>query len=135
LNQGPHPPFDPNAAVVRFAAVLKEYGLSSVEGDRYAGETFRAAFQKEGVSYRVSRWASASESYEAIEPLLNAHRIVLLDAPTLESQFLGLVWRGGKITRRSGRCLRVEKLRPRSTRTSPGFPLSAMKRIRDSEPV
>jgi hypothetical protein len=35
--------------------------------------------------------------YEEIEPLLNGGGIVLLDHANLESQFFGLVWRGGKI--------------------------------------
>jgi hypothetical protein len=30
LNQGPPPPFDPRAAVARFAGVLQEYGCSQV---------------------------------------------------------------------------------------------------------
>jgi hypothetical protein len=40
--------------------------------------------------------------YEALEPRLNSHRVVLLDVPMLEQQLLGLVWRGGKITHQSG---------------------------------
>jgi hypothetical protein len=42
VDQGQRPPFDPRKAVERFANVLKEYGLRSVVGDQYAGETFRA---------------------------------------------------------------------------------------------
>ena len=95
VDQGQRPPFDPRKAVERFANVLKEYGLRSVVGDKYAGETFRADFQGKGISYRVSEFTK-SEIYEEIEPLLNGGRIVLLDHPNLESQFLGLVWRGGQ---------------------------------------
>ena len=36
--------------------VLKEYGLRSVVGDKYAGETFRADFQGKGIAYRVSEF-------------------------------------------------------------------------------
>src|SRR5262249_4023867 len=68
----------------------------SVTGDQYAGETFKADFQGKGISYRVSE-LTKSELYEEIEPLLNGGRIVLLDHGNLESQLLGLVWRGGKI--------------------------------------
>ena len=45
---------------------------------------------------------NASELYEALEPRLNSHRVVLLDVPTLEQQLLGLVWKGGKINHLNG---------------------------------
>jgi hypothetical protein len=41
MNQGPPPPFDPRAAVVRFAAALMDCGVTRVVGDAYTGETFR----------------------------------------------------------------------------------------------
>lgn len=100
-DQGQRPPFDPRKAVERFAAILKEYRISAVTGDRYAGETFRADFQSQGISYRLSA-LSKSEIYEAIEPKLNSAEVVLLDIATLESQLLGLVWRGSKIDHPSG---------------------------------
>ncbi len=101
LNQGPAPPFDPNKAVERFVAALKEYRCASVTGDRYAGETFRRQFEERGITYRLTEM-TASQLYEALEPALNGHRVVLLDAPDLEQQLLGLVWRGGKIDHQAG---------------------------------
>ena len=101
VDQGQRPPFDPRKAVERFVAALKEYGLRSVVGDKYAGETFRQDFQGKGISYQVSE-LTKSEIYEEIEPLLNGGRIVLLDHPNLESQFLGLVWRANKIDHPNG---------------------------------
>jgi hypothetical protein len=100
-NQGPPPPFDPRKAVERFSAILKEYQLSSVTGDRYAGETFRADFQGHGIAYRVGE-LTKSQLYEAMEPKLNGSQAVFLDEPKLESQLLGLVWRGGKIDHPNG---------------------------------
>ena len=100
LTQGQAPPFDPRRAVARFVSVLREFGLHAVSGDKYAGETFVSDFQRESISYRVVD-RSASELYEALEPVLNAHRVILLDEPMLEQQLLGLVWRGGKITHQS----------------------------------
>lgn len=101
VDQGPRPPFDPTAAVTRFVGVLREYRCSSVTGDRYAGETFRTQFEQAGISYRLSD-KTRSELYEALEPLLNARAVVLLDAAVLEQQLLGLVWRGGKIDHQAG---------------------------------
>jgi hypothetical protein len=101
VDQGARPPFDPGAAVTRFVAVLKEYGCASVTGDRYAGETFRSMFENAGIRYSVSA-ETKSELYEALEPILNGGRAVLLDEAQLEQQLLGLVWRGGKIDHPAG---------------------------------
>ena len=97
LNQGPPPPFDPRVAVERFVNVLREYRVASVTGDRYAGETFRKDFERHGIAYRVSE-QTTSQNYEALEPRLNGHAVILPDVPVLEQQLLGLVWRAGKIT-------------------------------------
>jgi len=96
VDQGQAPPFDPRKAVARFAAVLRAYGVRHVIGDKYAGETFVTDFGRHGIGYLVAG-LTASQCYEALEPCLNAREVVLLDVPELESQLLGLVWRGGKI--------------------------------------
>lgn len=96
IDQGQRPPFDPNKAVERFARTLRDYRIARVTGDRYAGETFRAQFAERGIGYTVAT-EPKSALYEALEPVLNAGGVVLLDVATLEQQLLGLVWRGGKI--------------------------------------
>jgi hypothetical protein len=101
VNQGPPPPFDPRVAVARFADVLREYQISRVHGDAYGGQTFRQDFERVGIAYAMLT-RTASQSYEAFEPLLNGHQVVLPDVPLLEQQLLGLVWRGGKITHPGG---------------------------------
>lgn len=101
MNQGPPPPFDPRAAVARFAGVLAEYGIRRVTGDRYAGLTFVADFERHGIAYTPSP-KTKSQLYEALEPRLNAREVRLLDAPILEQQLLGLVWRGSKIDHQPG---------------------------------
>ena len=100
-SQGQRAPFDPRQAVGRFAGVCKQYGITRVYGDKYAGETFISDFAGYGLTYEVSL-SSASQLYEAFEPVLNGHRAVLLDLPILEQQLLGLVWRGGKIDHPGG---------------------------------
>lgn len=101
MNQGPPCPFDPRAAVERFAATLKTYSVARVVGDNYAGQTFKVDFERLGITYQVSE-STASELYEGMEPLLNGRRVVLLDVPTLEQELLGLIWRGAKITHPNG---------------------------------
>ena len=101
MDQGQRPPFDPRKAVTRFATVLKEYRCGSVVGDNYAGETFKQDFLSENISYRSSD-LSKSEIYEAVEPLLNGGRVIFLDHANLESQLLGLIWKGSKMDHPSG---------------------------------
>lgn len=101
LNQGPPPPFDPIKAVERFVGVLKEYGLASVTGDKYAGETFKVAFEERGIVYRISEYTK-SQLYESFEPALNSQQVILPNVPELEQQLLGLIWRGGKIDHPAG---------------------------------
>ena len=95
------PPFNPRDAVRKFAGILKEYGISAVTGDRYAGETFVQDFFEHGVSYRLSV-LTKSQLYEAFEPRINAGEIELLDVSRLIEQLLGLVARGTKIDHLAG---------------------------------
>jgi hypothetical protein len=101
MNQGAPPPFDPRLAVGRFAEVLERYGIRSVVGDAYGGQTFREDFRRFGIEYLVAE-KTTSQLYEALEPLLNAREVRLLDVPILEQQLLGLLWRGSKIDHPSG---------------------------------
>lgn len=101
VDQGAPIPFDPNKAVTRFVGVLKEFGLSSLTMDAYAGLTFKSQFESADFTSHVSE-RSKGEIYDAFEPLLNASGVELLDVPLLEQQLLGLVWRGSKIDHPSG---------------------------------
>jgi hypothetical protein len=101
VNQGPPPPFDPRRAVEKFVTVLREYRVYTVVGDAYAGETFRADFERHGIGYERAG-VNKTKLYEALEPILNGHGAVLLDSPLVEQQLLGLVWRGGRIDHQPG---------------------------------
>lgn len=100
-NQGSRPPFDPRHAVGKFAGLLKQYNVGHIALDRYAGQVFPADFAGYGIPSEPAL-LSASDLYAAFEPALNGHRAVLLDHPVLESQLLGLIWRGNKIVHPSG---------------------------------
>jgi hypothetical protein len=45
------PPFSPEAVVAEFAALLRSYRITSVQGDRYAGEWPRERFRHHGIAY------------------------------------------------------------------------------------
>jgi hypothetical protein len=92
------PPFSPEAVVVEFAQTLQSYRITTVEGDRYAGEWAREPFRKQGISYRPCE-KPKSELYRDFLPLLNSRRVELLDSPRLVAQLCGLERR----TARGGR--------------------------------
>lgn len=92
------PPFSPEAVVADYAEVIKSYGLSSVTGDRYAGEWPREQFRKQGIRYDLAD-KTRSDLYRDLLPSLNSGRVDLLDSRILVSQLVGLerrVARGGR---------------------------------------
>jgi hypothetical protein len=92
------PPFDPEQAVARCAALLRRYQVATVSGDKYAGEWPRARFAEHGITFEQSA-RPKSDLYGDLLPLLNAGRVELLDHPRLSAQLTGLERR----TARSGR--------------------------------
>jgi hypothetical protein len=94
------PPFSPSIVVEEFAALLKGYGVSTITGDRYAGEWPREQFSKHGITYQPSVRVK-NEIYRDALPLLNSKQVELLDNQRLVSQLCSLerrTWRGGKDT-------------------------------------
>jgi hypothetical protein len=91
------PPFSPDGVVGEFVNILREYRISRVVGDHYAGEWPRERFRARGVHYEVSK-ISKSDIYVAFLPIINAGRCELLDNTRLYNQLLGLdrrISRGG----------------------------------------
>ncbi|WP_210247029.1 hypothetical protein [Tardiphaga sp. vice352] len=93
------PPFSPEAAVAEFADVMKTYRISTVTGDRYAGEWVREHFQRKGIHYVHSDRAK-SALYLDLLPLINSRAADLLDHDRLVRQLVSLERRVG---RNSGR--------------------------------
>jgi len=83
------PPFSPDDATSEAAEVLKEYGLSSVVGDHYAGDWPKDRFKAHGIRY-VKADKTKSDYYQALLPLLNGGRVELLDHKRTIAQLLGL---------------------------------------------
>jgi hypothetical protein len=92
------PPFSPEAIVKEFSDLFKSYGITTIYGDRYAGEWPVEGFAKQGISYQQSA-KPKSELYIGLLPLINSCRIELLDNRRLVAQLCGLerrTARGGK---------------------------------------
>ena len=92
------PPFSPEIVTTEFAGLLRDYRISTVVGDKYAGEWPRERFRRCGIKYEPSA-APKSDLYRDCLPLLNSGRIELLDHTKLIAQFCNLERR----TARGGR--------------------------------
>ena len=92
------PPFNPQTAISEACALLREYSVSEVVGDRYAAGFVVEAFRKNGVEYRYSDRDRSAIYLEAL-PLFTSGRLRLLDNKRLVSQFAALERR----TARSGK--------------------------------
>jgi hypothetical protein len=92
------PPFSPDDVVSEISALIANYGLDQLTGDRYAGEWVVERFREHNVRYEVSE-KNKSEIYRDTLPLLNAGRVELLDNKRLVAQLCGLERR----TARGGR--------------------------------
>lgn len=93
------PPFSPEAVTKDFAEVFRQYNVSRVIADRFAGAWPVEAFSKHSV--RVEHSAKPkSDIYSAFLPMLNSRKIDLLDHAKLTQQLLSLERR---TTRGTGR--------------------------------
>jgi hypothetical protein len=78
-------PFAPDDVVIKHAEVLGNYGLSSVQGDRYGGEWPVSAYRRHNVTY-MPAGADKSAIYRETLPLFTAGRVELLDIPMLDTE-------------------------------------------------
>lgn len=94
------PPFSPDSVVHEFCETLTKYGVTSVRGDRYAGEWCREPFKKRGITYEVAD-ATKNDLYRSMLPAVNSAKVELLDHKRLVTQIVGLerrTARGGRDT-------------------------------------
>jgi hypothetical protein len=85
--------------VVReFAALLKTYRITEVQGDRYAGEWPRERFREHGIAYETAA-KPKSDLYRDLLPAINSRKVDLLEDTRLIAQIVGLERR----TARGGR--------------------------------
>ncbi|AMY10127.1 Mu-like prophage FluMu protein gp28 [Luteitalea pratensis] len=92
------PPFSPEEAVDRFVRHLREYRISTVFGDRFAGEWARQPFDRRGIRYRIAE-QNRSELYLGLLPILTSGRVRLLRDERLALQLTALERRTSAIGR------------------------------------
>jgi hypothetical protein len=82
-------PFNPTEATTTIAALLKQYGLKSTTGDRYAAAWVVDAFMRCGIDYKHSE-RDRSTIYLDIMAAFNSGRIRLLDNKRMTTQLANL---------------------------------------------
>jgi hypothetical protein len=82
-------PFNPTEATATIAGVLKEYGLRTTIGDRYAAAWVVDGFARQGINYKHSE-RDRSAIYLDIMAAFNSGRIRLLDNRRMVNQFANL---------------------------------------------
>jgi hypothetical protein len=91
-------PFKPSVVVEEFAAILLDYGITTVYGDNYAKEWPIEAFAQHGIKY-VRYHLTKNDIYLAALPKINSRQFRLLDHARLVNQTLDLerdTTRGGR---------------------------------------
>jgi hypothetical protein len=93
------PPFSPSDVVAEFSALLKEYRIDKIVGDRYAGLWPVESFAEHGgITYEQSA-KPKSDLYQALVAVVNSQQVSLLHNDRLTSQLINLERR----TARGGR--------------------------------
>jgi hypothetical protein len=76
--------FDPAVATRELSETVKRYGCNGeVFGDNFAAEWVKAAWEREGLRYRLCKLTSASLVYLEVYPLFVQHIVALPDHPRL----------------------------------------------------
>ena len=89
LLRGWKPPIDPSEVVGEIAELLKQYRVSKVVGDRYAGAWVSSSFDKHGVVYEPSS-KPKSDLYLSFEGHVNTRRVQLPDHKQLITELVNL---------------------------------------------
>jgi hypothetical protein len=82
-------PFNPDIVTADMAKTLREYGLSTCVGDKYAAQWVVQSFASKGIAYSYSH-RDRSMIYSDVLPLFTSGRVGLLDNKKLVAQFAGL---------------------------------------------
>ena len=92
------PKFNPEEVTAQYCELLKSYGITRAQGDKFSGDWASNAFAKFGISYERAE-KSKSEIYLESEGPFNTGRVDLPEREALLAQLKGLV----RKTRQGGR--------------------------------
>ncbi|MGA8651933.1 MAG: hypothetical protein WB677_15195 [Xanthobacteraceae bacterium] len=94
------PRFVPAVVISEYAPLLRLYGITEVQGDKFAGGFHADEWQRNGISFKACA-NSTAENYLHALPMLLSGRARLLDNSMLRGQLVGLerhVQAGGRET-------------------------------------
>jgi hypothetical protein len=83
------PRFVPRDVITEYAGLLKQYSISEVQGDKFAGGFHADEWRRHGIHF-VPCDRTTSENYLHALPMLLAGRVRLIDNATLRSQLASL---------------------------------------------
>src|ERR1019366_1327657 len=83
------PRFVPAAVVAEFVLLLRLYGVSEVQGDKFAGGFHSDEWRQHEITFKPCE-NTTSENYLHALPMLLSGRVRLLDNATLRAQLAGL---------------------------------------------
>lgn len=83
------PPFRPESVCAEYSKVFKDYGVTSIKSDAYAGAWVESAFENFGITVERAKM-SKSDYYLNALPLFNNGSIRLLDQERLKNQLMSL---------------------------------------------
>ena len=89
------PPFMPEVAVARAAAVLRKYGLTLVTGDRWAAGMQDAVWRQHGIAYDKTP-DTRSDIYHGVLPAMLSGRVDLIREERLITELQGLIEVAGR---------------------------------------
>jgi len=92
------PRFVPASVIGELAQLCKQYGISEVQGDRFAIGFHESEWRTHGIRFEACE-RTTSENYLSLLPLLLAKRVRLVDSRTLRSQLAALERRVGAADR------------------------------------
>jgi hypothetical protein len=118
-------PFSPDDVVGDYANLLRQYRITTVYGDNYAGDWPKERFRSHGIQYERSA-KTTSELFRECIPLLNSGRLEILDHKKTIQQFLALERRTSKTSR--GRFRIRQAVMTIAPRPSPAAPFSPRRR-------
>lgn len=83
------PPFRPESICEEYSQVFKDYGVTTIKSDAYAGVWVESAFEKHGITVERATM-NKSDYYLNALPLFNNGSIRLLDQERLKNQLMSL---------------------------------------------
>lgn len=78
-------PYNPKDVTIQFCQILKLYKVSTVVGDRFAGNWCSGAFRENGVYYKESK-LNKNELYLDFQALVKMYKVWLVDSERLRTQ-------------------------------------------------